>query len=81
MVGSLKNQLYNNNLTLVNIKSKKKDYIFVQSEYGIHEVRVCSLKLENELKNKYKDYKYKPMKHFNGFHECFDVEILNKLKI
>lgn len=34
---------------------------------------------ETELKNKFKDYKYVPLKKFNGQYECFTVDILNEL--
>jgi len=32
-------------LKLLDKKSFKKDYLFVESKYGIHEVRICSLRL------------------------------------
>ena len=36
--------LKNNSLKLLDKKSNKKDYIFIKSKNGIHEVRVCSLR-------------------------------------
>lgn len=32
-------------LILIDKKSLKKDYIFIESKYGLHEVRICSLRL------------------------------------
>lgn len=37
--------LEENNLRLLDQKSSKRDYIFIEGKYGIHEVRICSLRL------------------------------------
>lgn len=41
----LEDFLIENNLTLLDIKSNRKDYLFVESKYGVHEVRLCSMRL------------------------------------
>ena len=37
--------------------------------------------LEIEMKRNFKDFKYTPLENFGGRHECFNMEIYNKIEI
>jgi len=41
----LEDFLIENDLAVLDVRSNKKDYLFIKSKYGIHEVRLCSMRL------------------------------------
>lgn len=41
----LEDYLKEKDLILLDKKSNRKDYIFIESKYGVHEIRICSLRI------------------------------------
>lgn len=54
----------------------KCEHLLVQNQLFVFaDSKNCCI-FEKQLHNKYKQFRYKPLKHFNGSNECFDYNSL-----
>lgn len=59
-------------------KKMPYNYVILKS-YSFTSLISCS-NFEKQLHKKYKKYSYKPLINFKGYTECFDKNLLNKIK-